>query len=92
MAYAEQTSIRDAYQALAHTIRLLLRPPWMNPTNKRLNVDVQSAVISSGTITTVSTVTTVTGLTNIGGVDALNNVVRPAQKYSWSYNVRSRIS
>jgi hypothetical protein len=79
------TRVELAIRALT---QVFSNPPWVDKTLNRVR---ETAIIESGTVTTVSTVTTVTGMTNIDSQQG-RLAVYGASNAAWALCVRSRIS
>lgn len=91
---ATEETAQTQVSLLSRILMYLMAPIGYDKSQKRYR---QTAVVESGTITTVSTVTTVTtcntvsNLTSIGGRDA-SALLLQQSRASWALNVRSRFS
>ena len=95
---ATEVSASDASALLRRILLMLLAPLGYDKSLRRFR---QTAVIESGTVTTVTTVTTVATVTTVGAVTTLNQIagrdagtmlINPTNRTSWALNVRSRIT
>ena len=94
MSYFPETTIKDIVVALRGVFTAISNPAWVDKTLNRVR---ETAIIESGTVTTVSTVTTVTtvstvtGLTNVDGYQGRLLVINQTLG-AWASTCRARIS
>ena len=86
---ATEESVSDAATLMRRVLLFLLSPLGYDKSLRRYR---QTAVVESGTITTVTTCGTVTTLNQIAGRDAGQMLINPTNRTSWALNVRSRIT
>ena len=85
---ATEETAQTQVALLSRILMYLMAPIGYDKSQKRYR---QTAVVESGTITTVSTCNTVSNLTSIGGRDA-SALLLQQSRASWALNVRSRFS
>lgn len=83
----------EAMQLLAHILRAVENPLWMDTASGRLRVvlDALGGAQTLGTVSTVSTVGTLQNITSLGGVVAATAIM-DAMTTAWASASRARIS
>ena len=83
---AQEATQQQSIGLLGRILMMLMSPRGYDKTLARYR---QTAILESGTVTTVSTVS---NIGQIGSRDAAQQFINPVGRTSWALNHRSRIS